>query len=700
MTTGPFDDVPRTARGHLGLLFYEAAFAVVAHVRARASRSGHSPERVFDQFPSLADYVGEVRRRMPDGMDWRSGAQWLRAQTDAWSAEADGSLPLVALERDLRIDRESRLMLAVLGLVEEDAAFAALFAALQAPLGHRRPTLGMLRELAQELPDAADAWMLCRPLVDAGLADILNPDAPRSEWLLRVPPPIWTAVRGDRPPEPIPGLLFQPCETATALGDLIVGERQLGRLRQVQPLLSAGRIRTLVVRGVPGCERAEIAAALAAGTGRGVLEATAIQSARDDRLSRVGPLCTLLRAMPVFSPELGPSETFTVPALAGYTGPVAVVVGREGGVSDARDGVTIDVEPDPAPLRLRHWHRALGDPAGADLPRIADTFSLCGRHIRQCAPLAISAAALDGRQAVSVEDVRAASRTVSRQALESLATPLEAAGGWDHLVVGGGTELDLRDLERRCHHRERLASAVGAGLPGGLNRGVRALFEGPSGCGKTLAARALATQVGLDVYRVDLASVINKFIGETEKNLSRILSRAEGLPVILLLDEGDALLARRTDVRSSNDRYANLETNYLLQRLETYDGIVIITTNLGAQIDPAFRRRMDVVVKFHLPDAEQRWRLWQLHLPADHAIDGAAIEEVALRHQMSGGQIRNAMVHAALSALSRRGRVERTDLMSAIELEHRKAGASFRRDERSGTRDSDEPLDRFVSLIS
>jgi hypothetical protein len=701
VSTGPFEDVPRTARGQLGLLFYEAAFAVVAHVRARAARAGHAADRVFDQFPSLAAYVSEIRRRMPEDVDWRSGSTWLRAHVDEWSAGADVSLPFAALERDLGVERDSRLMLAVLGLVEEDAAFAALFAALQAPLPDHRPTLGTLRELAHELPDApGDAWALCRPLIDAGLAEILNSDAPRSEWLLRVPPPIWTAMRGDRPAEPMPGLIFHPAADATALDDLIVTDRQRARLRQVQPLLASGRVSTLIVRGPAGCERLEIAGALAAAEGRGLLDVRGLQAARDDRLTRLGPLCTILRAMPVFSPELGPSEVFTVPSLAGYTGPIAVIVGREGGVSEARDGVTIDVDPDPAPLRLRHWQRALAGAAGAEAARIADTFTLSGRHVRQCAPLAASTAALDGRDDVTVDDVRAASRTVSRQMLESLATPLEPAGGWAQLVTGGGTELDLQDLERRCRHRERLSSTVGGDLPGGLNRGVRALFEGPSGCGKTLAARALGTQVGLDVYRVDLASVINKFIGETEKNLSRILSRAEGLPVILLLDEGDALLARRTDVRSSNDRYANLETNYLLQRLETYDGIVVITTNLGAQVDPAFRRRMDAVVKFHLPDAEQRWQLWQLHLPKAHSVDGAIVEEIALRHQMSGGQIRNACVHASLSALSRGATVDRADLIAGIELEHRKAGASFRRAAEQDGRDSDEPLDRFVGAIS
>src|SRR5262249_43567362 len=143
-----------------------------------------------------------------------------------------------------------------------------------------------------------------------------------------------------------------------------------------------------------------------------------------------------------------------------------------------------------------------------------------------------------------------------------------------------------------------------------LGTGVRALLTGPSGTGKTLAARVLAARLELDLYRLDLATVVNKYIGETEKNLSRVFARAEELDVALLLDEGDALLTQRTDVQTSHDRYANLETNYLLQRLETFEGILIVTTNAADRIDSAFQRRMDVVIEFRAPDAAERLEIW------------------------------------------------------------------------------------------
>ncbi|MFP2913635.1 ATP-binding protein, partial [Pyxidicoccus sp. 3LFB2] len=230
--------------------------------------------------------------------------------------------------------------------------------------------------------------------------------------------------------------------------------------------------------------------------------------------------------------------------------------------------------------------------------------------------------ALAGRAEVEPEDVREAARSLNRQALDTLAVRLTTPGDWGQLSVSTETMRDLRLLETRCRNRERMGEAVGGSLARQLTPGVRALFQGPSGTGKTLAARLVAAALGLDVYRVELSSVVNKYIGETEKNLARIFSLAEELDVVLLFDEGDSLFARRTGVGSSTDRYANLETNYLLQRIESYEGILLVTTNAADAIDTAFQRRMDVVVDFRAPDPSERWTLWQLHLPAAHAVDG------------------------------------------------------------------------------
>src|SRR6185295_19152064 len=238
---------------------------------------------------------------------------------------------------------------------------------------------------------------------------------------------------------------------------------------------------------------------------------------------------------------------------------------------------------------------------------------------------------------------------LNRQTLDALAIRLSASGDWSQLAVGGETRRELESLVSRCRHRERLQSQADAG--------VRALFSGPSGTGKTLAARLLASTLQMDVYRLDLSSIVNKYIGETEKNLNQIFSRADELDVILLLDEGDALLTQRTGVQTSNDRYANLETNFLLQRLESFEGILIVTTNAGERIDSAFQRRMDVVIDFRAPEAAELRRIWQLHLPAEHNVPQQLLSEVSRRCSLSGGQIRNAVLHASLLALTNGGRI-------------------------------------------
>src|SRR5262249_53019123 len=150
--------------------------------------------------------------------------------------------------------------------------------------------------------------------------------------------------------------------------------------------------------------------------------------------------------------------------------------------------------------------------------------------------------------------------------------------------------------------------------------GVRALFTGPSGTGKTLAAGWLATRLGLPLYRVDLASVTSKYIGETEKNLARLLARAERTEALLLFDEADSLFGKRTEVREANDRFANAQTNYLLQRMETFDGIALLTSNSRARFDAAFARRLDMVIEFPPPAVSERRALWEAHLGANHLL--------------------------------------------------------------------------------
>ena len=302
---------------------------------------------------------------------------------------------------------------------------------------------------------------------------------------------------------------------------------------------------------------------------------------------------------------------------------------------------------------------------------------------------------------MTTADAQLACRSLNRQKLDTLAQRLEVNGVWSDLVVDEVTTAELYDLERRCRLRERLISHVGEGFRNSVNRGVRALFNGPSGTGKTLAAKILAAVLQTDVYRVDLASVVNKYIGETEKNLSQLLARAEELDVILLIDEGDALMTNRTDVKSANDRYANLETNYLLQRLESYEGVVIVTTNAGNRIDQAFQRRFDMTISFQPPDAHERLAIWQRHLSDTHRVGPACLQEVAAQCALTGGQIRNAVLYATLLAVDDggAGAVGDEEIEAAVRREYLKAGASCPLSRRARTNGHRAALSRFVADI-
>ncbi len=670
----PFADVPHNARGHLGLFFYEATLRVIRYVRNRAISAGKSLENVFEEFPFLLPYFDELSARQSADFDWEKSFAWFREHRENWEAAAPGWLPLRGLRDELKLSQETLLALVLTGLPEEEPRFASLFATLQHPFGQRRPSLSLVRDIiAEKNTYDADAWTLCKPLVESGFVEALNRDAPRSEWILSVPFPHWSALRGELSAQPISGTHYHAPDSLIPLSELVLPVAEHAQLSELPALLASGRARTIVVRGLPGTERLAVVGAVALALGRGILEFEGPFAPNDNRFHSIGPFCTLVHALPVFCVDLGPAE----------------------------QSITINLRPESAAERLRILQKTLNRGPSPELAEIAQTFSLPGRYLRRATQLAESYAALDRRSSITCADVRQATRTINRQQLDSLATRLAEGGTWSHLVVRAPTEQALHHLERRCRHRERLSIAMGAEIPGGLNRGVRALFEGPSGTGKTLAARILAAELGLDLYRVDVAAIVNKYIGETEKNLGKVLSRAEDLDVILLLDEGDSLMTRRTDVKSAHDRYANLETNYLLQRLETYSGIVIVTTNVGNSIDSAFRRRIDVVVKFHLPDADERWRLWQVHLPATHAMSPAELEQFALRYEMTGGQIRNAAVQSALFAMNDlRELISSADLRSAIQVEFRKAGAAVPVEEVRDGQGHDSRISGFLSAIS
>ncbi|MDT5267904.1 MAG: hypothetical protein QOH49_90 [Acidobacteriota bacterium] len=676
----PFADLPASAATHFKLYFY----AAVLHIVRAVTMLLGSTDEVLKQFPFLHSYYTELAGRMASKPETAEECGWWREELSAWEGECSAYLPLRALREAAGLDHEALTLLMCIGLCEEDVRFGLLFEAVQGTPGQHQPNLGLLTAWWGQSDGTGGARRYLQQLRETGIVQCGETQTPRMRWTWQAHGLLWDALRGGADELPPSHVRYQPLEELCAPEELVVSDEVRQMLATVPALLASGEVGTLVVRGPQHNGRRALLGAVARVLGRGTLEVKGLSRAVngqnqfvEEQWQITGTLATVLNALPVAALDLAPGETVELPRLAGYRGPLGVVLGRQGGMTGhaAERMLTVSLEMPNVAARLLLWRRCLGAGAGADTDAIGDRFRVTSGNIYHAAKLARSYAALEGREYVTPTDVQKGSRALNRQALDTLATLVKTSGDWSQLAVGAETRGELRVLESRCRHRERLHTVLGENLCTQLNAGVRALLTGPSGTGKTLAARLLASALNMDLYRLDLSTVVNKYIGETEKNLNMIFSRAEELDVILLIDEGDALLTQRTGVQTSNDRYANLETNYLLQRVETFEGIVLITTNAADRIDGAFRRRMDIIIDFRAPEAAERWAIWHVHLPPIHAVARDLLDEVAFRCALTGGQIRNAVLHASLLALGDGGVVASEHLVAAVQREYRKSGA-------------------------
>ncbi len=269
----------------------------------------------------------------------------------------------------------------------------------------------------------------------------------------------------------------------------------------------------------------------------------------------------------------------------------------------------------------------------------------------------------------------AAARAHSNPRLSSLAHKIEPRYGWGDIILPGDQLALLQEIVATVRQRSRVLEDWGLGVKLVPSWGVTVLFAGPPGTGKTMAAEVIANELGLDLYKIDLSSVVSKYIGETEKNLERIFSEAASSNAILFFDEADALFGRRSEVRDSHDRYANIEISYLLQRMEAYDGVTILATNLRANLDEAFTRRLQFAVDFPFPEDADRLRIWQTLLPSEAPYDPHIDWRFfATRFKLAGGNIRNILVSAAYLAASDGGQVTMTHLLHSTRRELQKMG--------------------------
>jgi SpoVK/Ycf46/Vps4 family AAA+-type ATPase len=233
----------------------------------------------------------------------------------------------------------------------------------------------------------------------------------------------------------------------------------------------------------------------------------------------------------------------------------------------------------------------------------------------------------------------------------------------------------LRELVNMVQVRPLVLDEWGLGRKLTAGQGVSALFSGPPGTGKTLAAQIMAHQLGIDLYRIDLSTMVSKYIGETEKNLERIFTDAAQSNAILFFDEADTIFGKRSEVKDAHDRYANIEVGYLLQRMESYSGISILATNLRANLDDAFTRRLQFIINFPFPDEEYRLKIWEVLIPPDMPrAEDLDLKVMADRFKLAGGSIRNILVSAAFLAASNGGKVEMSHLMHGARRELQKMG--------------------------
>jgi SpoVK/Ycf46/Vps4 family AAA+-type ATPase len=255
-----------------------------------------------------------------------------------------------------------------------------------------------------------------------------------------------------------------------------------------------------------------------------------------------------------------------------------------------------------------------------------------------------------------------------------LGTPAVA---WERLVLPEEPAEQLREAVDRLRHQTQVLDTWGFRKQARAARGIRLMFSGLPGTGKTLAAEAVASAAGTDLLTVDVSRVVSKWIGETERNLAAAFDAAECTQAVLFLDEADALFGSRTEISDAHDRYANLETAYLLQRLDKFDGLAVLATNLRHNIDPAFIRRMDFVIEFAMPDQPARRELWDLHLPDGVTDDDVDLDVLARLYPVAGGAIRNAAVAAAFTAAGDREQIHQRHLVAAVRREYAKAALPF-----------------------
>lgn len=576
--------------------------------------------------------------------------------------------PLADCIRDLNLSMQDSFLLILVGQAETVPDITFTLHELQQPDSNGSVSVHLALSLVNTL-FASDTPQTSLDLINSPLLTeqllTLEGDAPLPLQSLRLEPALWSVFNERN--HPWPATHWIEGEHRELLPTLT---RQA--LPKLATQLLAGQIQTLVVRGHPNSGRRLMAAELATLMGLQPL-ATPQSLWCDNRAFQHA--CKHANWLPVIQVDLSAGEALTLPESC-LQHPAVIIINMDGAIAGKNCFEHVIGLPDQT-QRQTLWQQALGNAQLAQ--QLAGSMLLSGPTIRQ---LSQSAQRLAGQrlteqsnQPLTADLIRLARQHQGAEKLRLLAQPVSRDVGKDAVVFPPLIEQYLEDMIARAQRRESLWCNLGNTLQASRNPGLRALFVGESGTGKTLAASYLANRLGAPLYRVDLGAVMNKYIGESEKNLGLLLDQAAASDVILLFDEADSLFGSRTDAKQTGERYANNLTNYLLSRIENHPGIVVLTTNNRERIDNAFNRRIEVIIDFPLPGFNERLRLWHSHLGQRSPGDDI-IRSLASHCDLSGGQIRNAVLTAA-GTQSEQEPLQPRRLVQAIGREYQKLGRSM-----------------------
>ncbi|QKV68986.1 AAA family ATPase [Streptomyces harbinensis] len=547
-----------------------------------------------------------------------------------------------------------------------DRTFEPLYGYLNDDVSRRRASIGLALDLCglpAEHPTARARFHPSAPLTALGLLTVEDPERPLLSRALRVPDRVVGHLLGDDTPDPslaghLPAAPLPAPDDGTGFIDRLAGR------------LTPGRI-TYLREQREGDGPAYVAAAVHAAGTRALYYTGPAEGVPD--ILREARLTGHALAVP----GLPDPPHAMLRALTTQTDVAVLVTDRRPYDAEwCRDDPLVLELPRPRSANHHAWSAAIGAPdagPGFDLAATVAPYHLGGEQITRAARAAREMAGFDGGP-LTAGHLRRAAQQQSASGLERHARRIRPDVSWTDLVLPEKPLNQLHELALRARHRDLVLGDWRLSAGGGRGRGVLALFAGDSGTGKTLSAEVVAAELGLDLYVIQLSSVVDKYVGETEKNLERIFTEADRTDAVLLFDEADSVFGKRSAVTSSNDRYANMESSYLLQRLESFSGIALLTTNLRANVDEAFTRRLDLVIDFPFPDRPQRLALWQHSLTHVPHTDGIELTPLSEAFELAGGAIRSAVVTAAYLAAGRGDKVTAADLLEGARREYRKAG--------------------------